>query len=292
MIDHITDVSVAVARGRLPAVLAVRRPEDLRGRRRGRVDRQRAAAGGGIHGRVIVAMGGASLRPEDYDPRLNDFVLSLARRGRPRVCFVPTASGDSPDYVANFYRAFSGHHDCEPSDLGLFERTVADLRGFVLAQDVIWVGGGNTASLLAVWRMHGLDVVLREAWEQGVRAVRRERGDELLVRGLDDRLVRPVRSSRRWRTASVCCRAAAARTTTARSSGARCYTRLVAEGELPAGLRGRRRGGAGVRGDLVARGGARRAAGLDRVPGRPRTARPLWPPGCSRCPALGLGERG
>ena len=95
-------------------------------------------------------------------------MLSLARSGRPRVCFVPTASGDSPVYVANFYRAFSGHHDCEPSDLGLFERTVADLRGFVLSQDVIWVGGGNTASLLAVWRMHGLDVVLREAWEQGV----------------------------------------------------------------------------------------------------------------------------
>ena len=55
-----------------------------------------------------------------------------------------------------------------PSDLGLFERTVADLRGFVLDQDVVYVGGGNTASLLAVWRMHGLDAVLREAWEAGI----------------------------------------------------------------------------------------------------------------------------
>jgi dipeptidase E len=118
--------------------------------------------------RTIVAMGGAQLRPEDYDPRLNAFVLSLARRERPRVCFVATASGDSPEYVANFYRAFSGHHDCEPSDLGLFERTVADLRAFVLEQDVVYVGGGNTASLLAVWRMHGLDAVLREAREAGV----------------------------------------------------------------------------------------------------------------------------
>lgn len=116
----------------------------------------------------IVAMGGATLRPEDYDPRLDAFVLSLARRARPRVCFVATASGDSPDYVASFYRAFSAHHDCVPSDLGLFDRTVADLRGFVLSQDVVWVGGGNTASLLAVWRMHGLDLVLREAWEAGV----------------------------------------------------------------------------------------------------------------------------
>ena len=113
-------------------------------------------------------MGGAQLRPEDYDPRLNAFVLGLARRARPRVCFVPTASGDSTEYVANFFRVFSAHHDCEPSDLGLFNRTVADLRRFVLAQDVVWVGGGNTASLLAVWRMHGLDEVLREAWEAGV----------------------------------------------------------------------------------------------------------------------------
>jgi peptidase E len=117
---------------------------------------------------VIVAMGGAQLRPEDYDPRLNDFVLSLARSGRPRVCFVGTASGDSPTYVSSFYRSFAAHHDCELADLALFERTVAELRGFVLSQDVIWVGGGNTASLLAVWRMHGLDVVLREAGEQGV----------------------------------------------------------------------------------------------------------------------------
>jgi dipeptidase E len=118
--------------------------------------------------RQIVAMGGATLRPEDYDPRLNEFVLSLARRERPRVCFVATASGDAPDYIASFYRAFSAHHDCEPSDLGLFNRTVADLRAFVLAQDVVFVGGGNTVSLLAVWRAHGLDAVLREAWEAGV----------------------------------------------------------------------------------------------------------------------------
>jgi peptidase E len=118
--------------------------------------------------RQIVAMGGARLAPEEYDPRLNAFVLSLARRERPRVCFVATASGDAPEYVANFYRAFAGHHDCEPSDLALFERTVADLRSFVLGQDVVFVGGGNTVSLLAVWRAHGLDAVLREAWEEGV----------------------------------------------------------------------------------------------------------------------------
>jgi len=56
-------------------------------------------------------MGGAQLRPEDYDPRLNAFVLGLARRERPRVCFVGTASGDAPAYVASFCRVFSAHHD-------------------------------------------------------------------------------------------------------------------------------------------------------------------------------------
>jgi dipeptidase E len=118
--------------------------------------------------RHIVAMGGARLLPEGYDPRLNDFVLGLARRARPRACFVGTASGDATDYVASFYRVFSAHHDCEVADLALFERTVADLRAFVLARDVVWVGGGNTLSLLAVWRAHGLDAVLREAWEAGI----------------------------------------------------------------------------------------------------------------------------
>ena len=251
MIDHITGTYGMSPRGRLPAVLAVRRPEDLRGRRRGRVDRQRAAAGSGVHRGVsgrIVAMGGAQLRPEDYDPRLNAFVLSLARRARPRVCFVGTATGDSPEYVANFYRAFSGHHDCEPSDLGLFERTVADLRAFVLAQDVIWVGGGNTASLLAVWRAHGLDVVLREAWEAGVvlcgvsagmncwfEASTTDSFDLTQVAALHGRPRAPARQ----RVPALRRRGAAAAALPA--AGGR--------GRAPAGVCGRRRGGAGVRGD-------------------------------------------
>jgi peptidase E len=104
---------------------------------------------------------------EPENPRLDRFVLSLARSSPPRVCFVPTASGDSDLYVANFYRAFAAFA-CTPSDLGLFARTTDDLEAFVLAQDVVYVGGGNTASLLAVWRAHGLDAILRRAWAEGV----------------------------------------------------------------------------------------------------------------------------
>lgn len=98
---------------------------------------------------------------------LDEFVLSLARSSRPRVCFLPTASGDADGYIARFYRAFTAL-DCRPAELRLFSRDVLDLESFVLAQDVIYVGGGNTANLLAVWRAHGLDRVLRQAWEEGV----------------------------------------------------------------------------------------------------------------------------
>ena len=98
---------------------------------------------------------------------LDQFVLSLARSSPPRVCFVPTASGDAEGYVARFYRAFTSL-DCRPSDLQLFNRSGSDLESFVLGQDVVYVGGGNTANLLAVWRLHGLDRILRMAWEEGV----------------------------------------------------------------------------------------------------------------------------
>jgi dipeptidase E len=98
---------------------------------------------------------------------LDEYALSLGRSQPVRVCFLPTASGDDESYVARFYRAFS-RLDCRPSDLQLFKRTIADLDAFVLSQDVIYVGGGNTANMLAVWRAHGLDSILRRAWEEGV----------------------------------------------------------------------------------------------------------------------------
>ena len=118
-------------------------------------------------GRRIVAMGGGGFSMEPDNPRLDEFVLSVARSPHPRVCFLATASGDDAGYVAGFYRAFAPL-DCRPADLQLFARTVVDLEAFVLEQDVIYVGGGNTASMLAVWRAHGLDRILRRAWEERI----------------------------------------------------------------------------------------------------------------------------
>jgi dipeptidase E len=114
----------------------------------------------------LVTLGGGGFSMEPENPLLDEYILSLARRGRPRVCFVPTASGDAVTYVAGFYRAFA-RLEADPIDLPLFDRERYDLRRFVLDQDVIYVGGGNTANLLAVWRLHGLDSILREALGAG-----------------------------------------------------------------------------------------------------------------------------
>ena len=115
----------------------------------------------------IVAMGGGGFSMEPDNPLLDDFVLGLTGKPRPKVCFVPTASGDSESYVQRFYEAFPAER-ADAGHLDLFKRTVPDLRAFVLAQDVIYVGGGNTVNMLAIWRAHGLDWVLREAWDAGV----------------------------------------------------------------------------------------------------------------------------
>lgn len=115
----------------------------------------------------VVAMGGGGFSMEPDNPRLDDYILSLARGSRPRVCFVPTAGGDSENYCLRFYDAFS-RRNCVPTHLPLFVRRTTDLGAFVLEQDVIYVGGGNTVNLLAVWRAHGLDRIFREALADGV----------------------------------------------------------------------------------------------------------------------------
>ncbi len=104
---------------------------------------------------------------EPDNPLLDDFILSLTGKPTPKVCFVPTASGDHEGYTQGFYDAFPAER-AEASALSLFKRTELDLREFLLAQDMIYVGGGSTANLLAIWRAHGLDRVLREAWDAGI----------------------------------------------------------------------------------------------------------------------------
>lgn len=120
----------------------------------------------GVTVRRIVPLGGGGFSVEPRNPRLDKWLLSLTRRRRPRVLFLATASGDSPRYVQRFYRAFS-KHSCEAAHLSLFDRSGRDVRKTIVSSDLIYVGGGNTANLLAIWRVHGVDDALREAWQDG-----------------------------------------------------------------------------------------------------------------------------
>jgi peptidase E len=119
--------------------------------------------------RQIVAFGGGGFSMESGNPLLDEYVLGLCERERPRICFLPSASGDADHYVVRFYRAFPAER-CEASHVSLFRREQGpgNLRQHLLSQDLIYVGGGSVVSLLGVWRAHGLDAILREAWEAGV----------------------------------------------------------------------------------------------------------------------------
>jgi dipeptidase E len=116
-----------------------------------------------VRERHIVAMGGWEA---DRDDALADFVLALARRDRPRICYLPTAGAERDQGIAAFFETFAGR--TEPAVLRLFGVPRAGIRDFLLDQDVVWVSGGNTANMLAIWRVHGVDSALREAWEDGV----------------------------------------------------------------------------------------------------------------------------
>ena len=107
---------------------------------------------------------------EPDDPRLDDALLDLVRRARqverPRVCFLATASGDAEGYIEGFHAAFDAK--AKATHLALFERTVEAVEPYLLAQDLVYVGGGNTMNMLAVWRLHGVDRALRSAYDAGV----------------------------------------------------------------------------------------------------------------------------
>jgi dipeptidase E len=113
----------------------------------------------------IVAMGGGGFSEDE--PGLARFVLRLAATPRPRVCHIPTAAGDDREAIEQFH-AVASALGAEPFHLALFARDIDDLRGYLLGHDVIHVGGGNTANMLAVWRVHGVDEILREAWNRGI----------------------------------------------------------------------------------------------------------------------------
>jgi dipeptidase E len=115
--------------------------------------------------RQIVGLGGGGDTPEQTQ-LLYDYVLALTGKERPRLLYVPTANAESDDGIVAFYERFEGKGDL--AHLKTFPWPPADLRGLILSQDAIAISGGNTANMLAIWKVHGIDDYLREAWEQGV----------------------------------------------------------------------------------------------------------------------------
>jgi dipeptidase E len=99
------------------------------------------------------------------DARMWEFLVDLARHPSPRICYLNTATAESAEGIVWFYEEFRGLG--ELSHLRFFPWPPPELRSFVLGQDVLLVSGGNAVNMLAIWRAHGLDRIVREAWEEG-----------------------------------------------------------------------------------------------------------------------------
>ena len=124
------------------------------------------SAAAAVMDRRIVTFGGTRPQPGRVHP-LVEYLHTLSGKLRPRILFVPTATGDANSAIVGFYERFPSAH-WERDHLRLFQRTSRDLTTDLLQRDVVLVAGGNTASMLAVWRTHGVDPALRTAWEAGV----------------------------------------------------------------------------------------------------------------------------
>ena len=117
--------------------------------------------------RTIVAIGGCALMPQSGDEPLFRELLALTGKQRPLVCFIPTASGENQEYTIAAAETFAAL-GAVPRHLSFFPNPpTADLAGYLLPSDLIFVGGGNTKNMLALWREWGVDAILRQAWERG-----------------------------------------------------------------------------------------------------------------------------
>jgi len=116
--------------------------------------------------RNIIAIGGGGFGANPGQGIIEDYILKQTKKKNPKICFIPTATGDNEAYKVNFYSTFT-NLNCQPSHLDFFKRT-PDLNRLIFDQDVVFVGGGNTKSMLAVWKEWGLDKILRKAYQKGV----------------------------------------------------------------------------------------------------------------------------
>ena len=116
--------------------------------------------------RQIIAIGGGGFGRNPGEGLIENYILQQVDKETPSICFIPTATGDNEGYKNNFYSTFT-KLNCNPSHLDFFKRT-PDLEELINDQDVIFVGGGNTKSMLAVWKDWKLDEILQKAYKNGV----------------------------------------------------------------------------------------------------------------------------
>lgn len=115
----------------------------------------------------ILAIGGGGFTEPDPSYKIEKFLLSLSKKEKPKICFLPQASAEANEYIIKFYDAFL-RLGANPSWISLFGRVEDSWREKLLSQDIIYVGGGNTKSMIALWNAWGLDHVLKKAYEKGI----------------------------------------------------------------------------------------------------------------------------
>ncbi len=116
--------------------------------------------------RNIIAMGGGGFLMDETNHLLDDYILATSTAATPRICFVPTAGGDSQLRIDQFY-AFFGQKNCTPSHLSLFRGHTDQWEAFLKDQDIIYVGGGNTRNMLVLWKEWGIDRIIRQCYVEG-----------------------------------------------------------------------------------------------------------------------------
>lgn len=115
----------------------------------------------------IIGLGGGGFTMEPNNPLLDLYILAAADKKNPKICFLPTASGDDENYITFFHKTF-GSYPCEPTYLTVINPNVADMEELLLSSDIIYVGGGNTKSMLGLWRTWGVDKILKKAYDKGI----------------------------------------------------------------------------------------------------------------------------
>lgn len=113
--------------------------------------------------RQIIALGGGGFSMELDNPRLDDYILAQSPKQQPSICFLGTASGDAVGYIDKFYTYFQ-QKNCVPSHLSLFKGHTDQIEAFLLKQDILYVGGGNTRNMLVLWKEWGIDKMIRKAY--------------------------------------------------------------------------------------------------------------------------------